>query len=236
MKNKLAVFDIDGTIFRSSLIIELVNGLIKKEIFPKSVTKELEKDYSAWLHRKGSYYNYIVKVVDVYFENIKGKKEKEVRAAIQQIINSEKNKLYVFTRGLIKELKRKNYFLLAISGSPECMVGEFSKSLGFDAFYGSIDEIKNCIFTGNELVDVSKSKPEILLNFIKDNKDFNLKDAVGVGDSEIDITFLELVGNPIAFNPDLKLATYAKEKKWRIVVERKNVVYGIKDFDFEITS
>ena len=39
-------------------------------------------------------------------------------------------------------------------------------------------------------------------------------------------------GNPIAFNPDFKLATYAKKKKWKIVVERKNVVYKIKDFDF----
>ena len=72
MKTKLAVFDIDGTIFRSSLIIELVNYLVETSIFPKKSKKEIENDYVAWVSRKGGYLNYIESVVRVFKKNIKG--------------------------------------------------------------------------------------------------------------------------------------------------------------------
>jgi HAD superfamily hydrolase (TIGR01490 family) len=236
MKNNLAVFDIDGTIFRSSLIIELVNLLAEKNIFPKRLNKEIEEDYVAWANRQGSYNNYIGKVVEVYKKYIVGVEEEVIRQAAQEIIEYQKNKVYVFTRELIKKLKNDNYYLLAISGAPEIIVSEFSKALGFDRYYGARYEVVDGKFTGLIQSDTAWSKHEILSEFVKDHKEFDLKKAVGVGDSEIDVTFLELVGNPIAFNPDFILANYAKEKNWRIVVERKNVVYEIKDFKFETTS
>ena len=236
MKTKLAVFDIDGTIFRSSLVIELANKLVDKKIFPKGLNKEIEEEYIAWVNRQGSYDNYILKVVDSYIKHIKGVSEDTVKETAHEIIDYQKNKVYVFTRELIKKLKKENYYLLAISGAPEVIVSQFAKALEFDKYYGSRYEVIKGKFTGKIVTDTAWTKHEILSRFIKEHKGFNLKDAVGIGDSEIDITFLELVGNPIAFNPDFKLAKYAKKKKWKIVIERKNVVYDIKDFSFEITS
>lgn len=235
MKRNLAVFDIDGTIFRSSLVIELVNLLVEKRVFPTKLSKEIDKDYIAWANRQGSYDNYISKVVEVYIRNIRGVKEDIVRSAVKEIIGYQKNRIYVFTRELIKKLKSQNYYLLAISGSPEIMVSEFAKTLGFDRYYGTRFEVLNGKFTGKITNNTALSKHEILNRFVKSHKEFDLKKAVGVGDSEIDITFLELVGNPIAFNPDFILANYAKKRNWKIVVERKNVVYSVKDFDFETT-
>lgn len=236
MKTKLAVFDIDGTIFRSSLVIELVNLLVEKGIFPKGLNKEIEEEYVAWANRQGSYDNYIQKVVEVYIKNIKGVRQDKIRQAAREVIEYQKNKVYIFTRELFRKLKNENYYLLAISGAPEIIVSEFAKTHGFDKHYGADYEIVNGKFSGKIVSDTFLIKHEILGDFVKNNPQFNLKDAVGVGDSEIDISFLELVGSPIAFNPDFKLATYAKKKNWKIVVERKNVVYSVKDFDFEPTS
>jgi HAD superfamily hydrolase (TIGR01490 family) len=236
MKTTLAVFDIDGTIFRSSLVIELVNLLVEKKVFPKGLNKEIEEDYIAWANRQGSYNNYISKVVEVYKKYIIGVKESIIKEAAREIIEYQKNKVYVFTRELLKKLKKENYYLLAISGAPEIIVSEFAKALEFDKYYGTIYEVIDGKFTGKLTNDTQWSKHEILNEFVKDHKEFDLKKAVGVGDSEIDVTFLELVGNPIAFNPDFILANYAKEKNWRIVVERKNVVYNVKDFEFETTT
>ena len=39
---KVAFFDVDGTVFRSSLLIELVNALIQEGVF----SKEVEEDFS----------------------------------------------------------------------------------------------------------------------------------------------------------------------------------------------
>ena len=236
MKTKLAVFDIDGTIFRSSLIIELVNLLIEKKVFPKELKREIEEDYVAWANRQGSFDNYIAKVVEVYKKYIKGTRESIIKEASREIIDYQKNKVYIFTRELLKKLKEEDYFLLAISGAPEIIVSEFAKALGFQKYYGSRYEIKNGKFTGKVSNDIAWAKNEILNNFLKEYKNFNLKNAIGVGDSEIDIAFLEMVGKPIAFNPDFKLAKYAKKKKWKIIIERKNVVYKVKKFSFEATT
>jgi len=60
-KKQVAVFDIDGTIFRSSLLIELVDGLIMEGVFPKSTVKDYEREFARWLNREGSYDAYPLK-------------------------------------------------------------------------------------------------------------------------------------------------------------------------------
>jgi phosphoserine phosphatase len=56
-------------------------------------------------------------------------------------------------------------------------------------------------------------------------------DSVAVGDSEGDITMLEAVSKPIAFNPTQALFDHAKTKGWEIVIERKNVIYRLENRD-----
>lgn len=54
-----------------------------------------------------------------------------------------------------------------------------------------------------------------------------------MGDTEGDVNMLNLVGKPIAFNPNLHLAKIAKKKAWQIVVERKDVIFELKDFIYK---
>jgi len=39
---------------------------------------------------------------------------------------------------------------------------------------------------------------------------------------------LELVENPIAFNPDKNLFEIAKTHKWKVVIERKNMIFQLE--------
>ncbi|MFP4617039.1 MAG: HAD-IB family hydrolase, partial [Candidatus Paceibacterota bacterium] len=62
MKNKqqkVAIFDIDGTLFRSSLLIELVEKLMEEKILPEDSYQGFNKEKQEWMERKGSYENYI---------------------------------------------------------------------------------------------------------------------------------------------------------------------------------
>lgn len=234
MKRRLAVFDIDGTLFRSSLLIELTNYLVEKNIFPLKASKDIEKDYKAWLNREGNYENYIRKVVAVYEKNIKGCRETDIENAVERVLKNEKKKLYRYTRHLIKKLKNENYFLFAISGSPGHILTSFAKDMGFDKYLGGYYEIINGKFTGLQPYgNPAMDKKKTLLGFLeKYNNEFDLEKSVGVGDTESDIPFLEMLGNPIAFNPNRKLAEYAKKKKWRVIVERKDVIYDISGLKF----
>lgn len=222
---KVAIFDIDGTIFRSSLLIELVNTLISMGVFKMEITEKYSPEFKKWFERKGSYEKYINKVVQVYAENIKGVEYSDFMKAVKLVSSSYHNQLYKFTRDLIIDLKKKKYFLLAISNSPREVVDAFGKHLGFDKIYGRIYEMKANKFTGKVLFsELMDDKAKVLERALK-LENLTLSDSIGVGDTESDISFLKMVSRPVCFNPNQYLFKYAKRKGWEVVVERKDVVY-----------
>jgi HAD superfamily phosphoserine phosphatase-like hydrolase len=224
-KKKLAIFDIDGTIFRSSLLVELINALTRRRIFPPSAKKEMEYDYLRWVNRQGSYENYIRKVNEVHRRYLNGCKKSEVDKVINEVVKWQRDRVYVFTRDLIKAL-RPDFYLLAISSSPQDIVKKFGDYFGLDRVCGRIFELKDeKIYTGRVLnEDFISDKKGVLRGFLRETG-FSLEGSIGVGDTESDISFLEAVEEPIAFNPNRELAKIARQRNWRIVVERKDVIY-----------
>lgn len=227
-QRKVAIFDIDGTIFRSSLLIEIVEIMIELKLFPATVRTQYEKEKLSWLDRKGDYDAYIMAVVHVFVKNIKGISEKDFKRAAHLVVERYRNRVYIFTRELIKDLKKKNYFLLAISNSPKPVLDVFCKEFGFDKVYGRLYEYDSKNRLTGKIVDeyMIANKANLFKRAVKKNG-LTLKNSVGVGDTEADIKFLRLVEHPICFNPNLKLYKHAKKKKWSIAVERKNVVYEL---------
>lgn len=224
-KKKTAIFDIDGTIFRSSLLIELVNALIQDKIFKPSARKLYAREYTAWLNRRGRYEDYLNKVVEAFRRNIRGVRYPDFMRVARRVVTLHKNRTYRFTRDLVHQLKRHGYFLLAISHSPKVMVRIFSQNLGFDKSYAMKYEISaRGKFNGAIVMeDFIMNKAHILRHAVQ-KYNLTLRGSVGVGDTESDIPFLKLVDRPICFNPNKKLFACAKKQKWEIVVERKDVI------------
>jgi HAD superfamily hydrolase (TIGR01490 family) len=225
---KVAFFDIDGTVFRSSLLIELVEGLIKADIFPAKARDEYVDAYHAWRNREGTYEEYIAAVVQAYLHHIKGVFYGDLADIGREVVVQQSKHVYRYTRDLIQELKQDNYFVVAISQSPKTILDKFCKQHGFDKVYGRIYEIgpQDC-FTG-EMTDVHliENKANIIARVLE-GEDVERAGSVGVGDTEGDITLLEAVDKPICFNPNQRLYDHAKRMDWTIVVERKDVIYKL---------
>lgn len=221
----IAVFDIDGTIFRSSLLIELNALLVKRGIFSESARDAVARVREAWLDRKGSYTEYINTIVGLYGRDVKGKKVADIRRVSREVIREQKHRVYVFTRDLIKKLRKTHTFII-VSYSPVEAVEAFNEYYRFDVVSGLIYPHRNGIYTGTVALGEAPDKKKTLQGII-DEHGFSLKGSVGVGDSESDIAFLELVDRPIAFNPNKLLYSHARKKHWKIVVERKDVVYRL---------
>jgi len=226
-KKQVAVFDIDGTIFRSSLLIELVDGLIMEGIFPKSTIKDYEREFARWLNREGSYDAYLLKVVKSFNARLKGVPARKLWEVARDVMHFHQKRVYRYTRDLVEKLK-KTHFLIAISGSPVDIVSPFCREYGFDKVYGRVYEVdsKNR-FTGQVLCrDLVENKAKLLKRAVL-KEALTLKGSIGVGDSETDIAFLKLVERPIAFNPNTKLYRVAKRNGWTVVVERKDMTYEL---------
>lgn len=225
-KRPVAVFDIDGTVFRSSLLLELVERLIEKGIFPETARDTYEEERRQWLDRKGDYAAYIHKVVSTFDTQLKGIPFEPVANAAGEVIEERRERVYRYTRDLIGDLKKKGYFLLAISHSPKFIVDGFGYEAGFDKTYGTFYSTgASGNFTGEiEDKDLILNKAAVLTRAVR-KENLTLEGSVVVGDTESDISMLEMATTPIAFNPNAKLYQHAKRRGWKVVVERKDVIY-----------
>jgi HAD superfamily hydrolase (TIGR01490 family) len=225
--NKFAVFDIDGTIFRSSLVLEAVHVLIRKGVFPDNARAGFETELEAWRSRKDTdaYNAYIEAVVAVFGRHITGVSEKTFKLVSQAVVAEQQNYTYVYTTKLARELKNEGYTLVTISGSPKELVEPFTQTHGFDITLSTIYDLQDGVYTGTRTA-MHKGKDKLLTQIVKDNG-LTFKGSIGVGDTRGDISMLSVVDNPIAFNPDQELYDAAKRHGWKIVVERKNVIYEL---------
>ncbi len=224
----VAVFDIDGTLFRSSLLIELVEELVRREIFPAGARNAYKDAHEDWLNRKGEYGPFIQRVVLAFGKHAKGIPYGEIADVAGEIIEAKRDHVYRYTRDILDDLKKDGHYLLAISHSPKFIVDGFAYELGFDKSYGTFYDIgASNRFTG-EIVDehLIMNKAAILKRAME-KENLIAIGSVGVGDTESDISMLALVETPIAFNPNRLLYRHAKKHDWKIVVERKDVIYEI---------
>jgi len=226
MKRRVAFFDIDGTVFRSSLLIELVEAFIDEGIFPPSARESYQDAFEAWRNREGKYEDYIGAVVRSYLAHIKGVFYGDLADIGRMVVARQSKHVYRYTRDLMQELKKDGYFIVAISQSPKTVLDDFCHSYGFDKVYGRIYEIgPNDRFTG-EVTDIHliENKANIVKRVVE-KEDVTLEDSIAVGDTEGDIPLLEAVEHPICFNPNQALYDHAKRMDWKVIVERKDVIY-----------
>ncbi len=227
-RRKVAVLDVDGTIFRSSLLIQVVDQLIRDGVFPEDAQEHYARQYEKWLDREGDYEEYINGVVAAFKIHLKGVHYSALAEAAKKVVGAQWKHTYRYTRSLIKQLKMRGYYLLAISQSPKTILDKFCPRLGFDKVYGTIYAIdKDEKFTGKIVEEDLVFNKAAILRRAVDKEFLMLTNSIGVGDSEGDIPFLEIVARPICFNPNAKLYQHAKRNKWKVVVERKDVIYEL---------
>lgn len=227
-QTKIAVFDVDGTIFRKNLHYELINELAWMRIFPLEARRQLTEIYTNWLEHEGTYEDYRRALVDLYSEHVVGIKKDDVCAASRLLIPFHAKRTYIFAERIIKDLRAKGYHMMVVSGSPLEVVEEYNRVyLKFDHVFGSVYELDRAgRYTGQALFEPSRNKGEVVKQYVYENG-FTMDESYGVGDTESDVSFLRLVAYPIAFNPNQNLKHIADQEGWRIVVEKKDVVYEI---------
>ena len=75
MKNTAAFFDIDGTIYRDSLMVEHFKKLIKYEVVDEKAWVDNTRDiFMTWDRRQGNYDDYLLNLCDLYVKSHKFKR------------------------------------------------------------------------------------------------------------------------------------------------------------------
>jgi phosphoserine phosphatase len=224
----LLFLDIDGTFFRWSLFLYMVDKLIEAGVFNEMVRKYFKEQERLWKERKGSYDDYLDKVIKLFDQRIVGVHVDDFEFLAKEMVSEYKDQIYRYTRGLIKDKIKDNWYVVAISCSPEETVLPFAEAWGIHEAHATVQNKKDGLYLSTKTVPSDKAKVASEIIKRPEFLDIAKENIWGVGDSEGDIKLLELVGQPICFNPTLGLFEQAKKRGWNVVVERKNVIYKIQ--------
>ena len=119
MSRKFAVFDIDGTLFRSGLYREVFYELYKMGVLPNDLTEQTTEKHREYRHRiHGNAFEEFEKIMvdglDSYLPKLRVSDYDE---AVKRVLDKKAENIYVYTHKLLKELQNDGYFTIAISGS-----------------------------------------------------------------------------------------------------------------------
>ncbi len=225
---KFAVFDIDGTVARTSLYLASLHTMKRRRMLPLDDVQHIESTLEAWLKRENdtAFDTYSRACIDVYERVLPDLKLSDYESICDEVINKFGHKIYRYTTELIKELKAKGYLIFAVSGSEHSLVERFSRIHGFDDCVGNPYSHNGEYFTGE--VGTTFRDKRVHIEALMKKHGASIDGSIGVGDTHGDIEMLAFVTSPIAFNPNQILYEHAKQNSWKIVVERKNVVYELE--------
>ena len=234
MKNVAAFFDIDGTIYREGLITEVFKKIIKYELIDETKWyKDVRPAYENWDKRQGDYDTYLLKMVDVYMEAIKGLNKYHIDHIAKKVIEQKGDRVYTYTREKIKWHKEQGHIVIAISGSPIELVKEMSGKYNMDDFRGTIYSYDNDNnYTGDVIPMWDHESKLRSIKELEEKYNIDLENSYAYGDTSGDITMFKSVGKPFAINPTRELLQKIMEnkeikEKIKIIVERKDVTYNM---------
>ncbi|MGL5149323.1 MAG: HAD-IB family hydrolase [Clostridium sp.] len=236
-----AFFDIDGTIYREGLITEVFKKIVKHELVDEEKWyKEVRPAFIKWDKRQGDYDTYLLKMVDIYTEAIKGISKVHIDHIAKRVIEQKGDRVYTFSRERIKWHKEQGHIVIAISGSPYELVKEMSEKYAMDDFRGTIYmQDENGMYNGDitPMWD-SDSKQKAILE-LKEKYNIDLDKSYAYGDTSGDYTMFKNVGIPYGINPTKELLEKILEdeeikKKINVIVERKDVTYKMNINNLEL--
>ncbi|MBT3274819.1 MAG: HAD-IB family hydrolase [Spirochaetales bacterium] len=230
-----AFFDIDGTLYRDSLMIEHFKKLLKYEVLDEALWhSNVKQTYENWQKRRGNYDDYMLELADIYVESLKGLEKSKMDFISDQVIDLIGDKVYMYTRNRIEWHEEMNHAVFFISGSPDYLVHRMAERYGATDSVGSrylLDDEGR--YTGEvEKMWDSDSKDEALTRLVIEYN-IDLSASYAYGDTNGDLSMFHRVGNPIAINPTRELLSHLKSdpdlsRRVGIAVERKDVVYLLK--------
>lgn len=236
-KNTAAFFDIDGTIYRNSLMIEHFKKLIRYEVIDPAVWHgKIKHSFNEWEKRFLDFDIYLEELAEIYVGELVGINKAYIEFIANQVINLNGDKIYKYSRDRIKHHKEKGDLVFFVSGSPDFLVSKMAERYGITEYKASEYEVDmDNNFTG-KLKGMWESKNKhIAIKELIEKYDLDLANSYSYGDTAGDYSMLKMVGKPIVINPNRELFLMIRNDpelsdKIRIIVERKDMIYKLSPY------
>ena len=210
-----AIFDVDGTLVGSN-VVSYFAWLRMRELPPAAglawLVGFLPKIPYYWALDKvnRSYFNH------AFYKNYRGWKPARARYLGKESFSGfTLGRIYPEALDRLREHKEAGHRVVLLSGALDFLL-EPMRGLVDDVLCASLEE-ENGVYTG-ELTGApiaGDARARMLASFAR-KRNLDLSNSYAYADAISDLPMLEAVGNPVAVNPDRRLAAAAKNRGWQV--------------------
>ena len=207
---KVALIDIDRTIYDGFSIVDLVRAQNELGIIEDSVYEKLANFYKSFKAGNIPYDSASCDALNLWAKELQGKSYAEVKALTETIL-CKTDKFHKFTLRLVQLLHDKGFHCVVVTGEPQFVGDYFLNVVDADSLCSSVYECEGDYFTGNVTQALCGSEGKE--GAIRDTLD-GCEVSTAFGDSEGDVGILNMVNFPFCVNPSDGLMKIAKERHW----------------------
>lgn len=218
---RVAIFDFDGTLYEKETFQIMMEHLKNHPLYHTRYQSFFMRILPRYIGFKIKVYpegRMKEKSMQLYLNALKQLSQIEVETYFREIAADMREDFNPLVLSKLEQHIDDGDYVMLVSGSYTPFIQIVTEQLGFDKVIGTD------IFYENNTIDYST--PVYHINGLRKNekieealhgKVVDWENSYAYADSLSDLSVLELVGNPVAVQPDEPLQIIAEERKWKII-------------------
>jgi HAD superfamily hydrolase (TIGR01490 family) len=226
-----AFFDLDKTLLPGAALFPLAREMYRQGVFNNRDIARIAADQLLYRLSGNEDPERIRRARETTLAAVKGRSTTEVDEMGRLVVERELlPRFYPQAVEMLNRHKRAGREVYISSSSPEDFLSILAEAFGIDGVIGTRAEVADGVYTGHldgELC--SREEKARRVRELADERGIDLLRSWAYSDSVNDVPLLELVGNPVAMNPDLRLVRIARRNGWQIIdlrVSRRRTLLG----------
>lgn len=213
-----AFFDVDNTVMQGASIFHLARGLYKRKFFStRDIVGAMYKQ--AYFRLVGvEDPQHVAETRESALAFIAGHTVAELEELGEEIFEEAMaHRIWPGTRALAQLHLDQGQRVWLVTAAPIEIARIIARRLGLTGAMGTVAEHVDGVYTGRLVGDMlhGPAKAEAI-RALAEREGLDLARCSAYSDSYNDLPMLELVGDPVAINPDAKLRDHARRVGWRV--------------------
>ncbi len=221
MPREAAFFDLDRTLLRRSSALALAGAFRERGLISRTDVVKA----AAWQVRfaaHGASAEAVRRAAEDGLGVLRGMRPEELHELVENALEPVLRPLvYPEAVELARAHQQRAEPVYVVSAALQEIVDALARDLGFDGAIGTVTEIRDGVYTGRPVRSCHGAAKAAAMRDVAARAGIDLGSSTAYSDSHTDLPFLELVGSPVAVNPDRELLRIANERGWPVVDFRR---------------
>jgi HAD superfamily hydrolase (TIGR01490 family) len=212
-----AFFDLDRTLIRRSSALALAGSFRERGMISRRQVAHAAYWQLLFVAR-GANEEGIRHVAERGLRILEGHRPEDMQELVASAMEPVlKPLVYAEPLALVQQHRARGEQVYIVSAALQEIVDALASELGFDGALGTICELQAGVYTGRSLRVLHGAEKADAVRELAARVGIDLAASTAYSDSDSDVPFLEVVGHPVAVNPDRGLRAAAAERGWPIL-------------------